>query len=142
MNRLRLKASRIALILALSLFGSSGGTLLGAQTFAWARMTIGFLKKDAAPAALRKTFDGKHPCSLCKRLSRIHREEAPSGTPSSPPIRSAERLEGSIELAPGDFRIGSTSVDPGIPSRHFFPIPREDHSPSRNERPDPPPPRA
>ena len=36
------------------------------QTVAWVGMAVQFSKTDTLTTALGKTFDGKHPCSLCK----------------------------------------------------------------------------
>ena len=58
----------LAFLMLVSLIGSSGGLIFGIQFFAWTKMTQKFLKKDSAQVALKKTFDGKHPCQICKHL--------------------------------------------------------------------------
>ena len=36
------------------------------QTAAWGYMALRFSLSDSVGQALAKTFDGKHPCALCK----------------------------------------------------------------------------
>jgi hypothetical protein len=78
MRFFKLYQQRIALLLALSFIGYSGSFALGVQVFAWAKMTATFLKHDAPKMALRKTFDGKHPCEICKHLREMHAKDAKS----------------------------------------------------------------
>ena len=66
----------IALLLAISFAGCSGSFLLGIQVFAWAKMTTQFMKHDAPRLALRKTFDEKHPCEICKHLREVRAKQA------------------------------------------------------------------
>ena len=47
----------------------SGGHLLLLQTVAWGGMTISFAQTERLTAALKKTFDGKHPCKLCRMIA-------------------------------------------------------------------------
>jgi hypothetical protein len=39
------------------------------QTAAWVQMTIDYSQTDRLAVALKKTFDGKHPCDLCRLIS-------------------------------------------------------------------------
>src|SRR2546422_8361401 len=47
----------------------SGGHLLLLQTVAWGGMTISFAQTERLTVALKKTFDGKHPCKLCRLIA-------------------------------------------------------------------------
>jgi hypothetical protein len=76
MRFFKLHQQRIALILALAFISSSGSFALGVQVFAWAKMTTRFLKHDAPMMALRKTFDEKHPCEICKHLREMRARDA------------------------------------------------------------------
>lgn len=46
----------------------AGGHWLALQGVAWSRMFVDFSRTDSIPVALIKTFDGKHPCTLCLRV--------------------------------------------------------------------------
>jgi len=38
------------------------------QAAAWARMTVDFARRDTVAVSLEKTFDGRHPCPICRAL--------------------------------------------------------------------------
>jgi hypothetical protein len=56
------------LILTLASVSSLGSQLFLLQTVAWTRMFIHFSSKSSPQDAFVKTFDGHHPCSLCKEI--------------------------------------------------------------------------
>jgi hypothetical protein len=60
----RLKIARALVVL--SLVFAIGGHWAVLQSVAWLSMTVKFAQTDTLSAALRKTFDGLHPCKLCK----------------------------------------------------------------------------
>ena len=39
------------------------------QSIAWTRMLAANLRTDSFTAAVQKTFDGNHPCALCKTIA-------------------------------------------------------------------------
>ena len=39
------------------------------QSIAWVSMTVSFSRTETISGALAKTFDGQHPCKLCKAVS-------------------------------------------------------------------------
>ena len=43
-----------------------GGHWACVQSIAWFRMTVAFSKSRPLSTALQMTFDGRHPCKLCK----------------------------------------------------------------------------
>jgi len=45
------------------------------QTLAWAQMVISYSQNAPLSEALVKTFDGKHPCKLCKNIAESKRTE-------------------------------------------------------------------
>ena len=51
-------------VLALALATGSHWYLL--QSIAWVGMAVDFSRSEPLPIALQKTFDGQHPCELCK----------------------------------------------------------------------------
>jgi hypothetical protein len=63
--------SRVAkLLTAIALAGSIGLHLAFLQSAAWIGMMITYSQEAPLTEALSKTFDGKHPCSLCKRIEK------------------------------------------------------------------------
>jgi hypothetical protein len=40
------------------------------QTAAWVEMVIDYSKTEGVEAGIAKTFDGKHPCSLCLSIAK------------------------------------------------------------------------
>ena len=62
---------RLAILLcSLAVFQVLGGPLAALQTVAWARMVIAYSQADGVGAAITKTFDGQHMCSLCKEIAQ------------------------------------------------------------------------
>ena len=69
----------LCLIMGFALFLSAGGHLAMLQGVAWASMIRDYSRSGSLTAAVEKTFDGKHPCPLCKKIAaqRSHDEKAP-----------------------------------------------------------------
>jgi hypothetical protein len=55
-----------ACLLALAM--TVGGHWMALQSVAWGKMIVDFSRHDSLTEALRKTFDGQHPCSLCRQV--------------------------------------------------------------------------
>jgi hypothetical protein len=53
-------------LIAILLIVSVGGHWAFLQSVAWVSMVIDFSKNAPLSVAVEKTFDGKHPCNLCK----------------------------------------------------------------------------
>ena len=66
-------------MMALSLFLVAGGHWAILQGVAWATMVKDFSKSGSLTEAVGKTFDGKHPCPMCKKIAsaRTSEEKAP-----------------------------------------------------------------
>jgi hypothetical protein len=58
-----------------TLFVSLGGHLALLQTFAWGNMLVSFSKAESIAEAAKKTFDGDHPCSMCKVVKETKKQE-------------------------------------------------------------------
>jgi hypothetical protein len=56
--------------LILLLIAASGDQWAVMQSAAWAGMFVNSLRKDSIPLAVTETFDGKHPCPLCKAIAK------------------------------------------------------------------------
>jgi hypothetical protein len=58
------------LVCALAVFQLLGGPLAALQAVAWLGMAITYSQTDGISAGIVKTFDGEHPCSLCKVIAK------------------------------------------------------------------------
>jgi hypothetical protein len=63
------------LLLTLALIAAIGGHWAVLQTVAWTTMLAGNLRDVPLAVAVEKTFDGKHPCALCKQISAGKKSE-------------------------------------------------------------------
>jgi hypothetical protein len=68
-----LRAGKLLVVLGLSLSLSLHWTVL--QSVAWMSMFVQY-SQDGLPKALTKTFDGKHPCDLCKMVQKGKQTES------------------------------------------------------------------
>ena len=66
-------AGRIATISALCL--SIGLHWIALQSLAWTTMVIDYSKRAPLCQAIAQTFDGAHPCSLCRVVSKGNNSE-------------------------------------------------------------------
>jgi hypothetical protein len=71
----RLPRILIALALATSI-GLHWGFL---QVVAWTGMVISYSQEGSVTEAVVKTFDGDHPCGLCKQIAKGKRTERKAG---------------------------------------------------------------
>ena len=78
------------------------------QSVAWGGMAVNFSQTESFATALQKTFDGQHPCPLCKLVKAGQTSEKKQG------LRKAG--------AKFDFHLvaGSCGLFPPRPSRHFM----------------------
>lgn len=59
----------------LALFTITGGHLALLQSVAWARMMHHYSTQGSFSSAMEKTFSGKYPCSLCKKIAKERQKE-------------------------------------------------------------------
>lgn len=123
MRRLFQYAVVFAMVLAV------GGPWAVLQTAAWCSMAINYSRQAPLRVALKETFDGKHPCSLCE-VVRKGRSEDRRG-PTAP---RAIRIEAALPTATGELWSGR------LPCRPVFSS--DQTAISRFERPPLPPPRS
>ena len=97
------RLAKLALVLALTC--SLGLHWAVFQSVAWVGMVVSYSQDLPLAAALSQTFDGKHPCSLCKQIAQGRQSEK---RPASGQI--AKRLDYSylkatfVFVAPEAFR--------------------------------------
>lgn len=67
-------------LIAWALFLTAGGHLALLQGFAWSSMVRDFSRTGSLSTAVEKTFDGRHPCPLCKKIAKARsaEEKAPA----------------------------------------------------------------
>src|SRR3974390_2687524 len=64
--------------MAAALAGSIGLHWAFFQSVAWVGMVITYSQESTLTDALGKTFDGKHPCSLCKQIAKEQKAQKKS----------------------------------------------------------------
>jgi len=69
---LQLFGKVLALIAALQVLGGHWALL---QSVAWVNMMLDFSTRESLTVAIDKTFDGSHPCDLCKVVTKGRTEE-------------------------------------------------------------------
>lgn len=62
-------------IATLTLCLAIGGHWFCLQSIAWANMLASYSQSCSLPEAVAKTFDGGHPCDLCKQISKARSQE-------------------------------------------------------------------
>jgi len=67
------RLSKVLIVLALT--SSIGLHWAFLQTVAWAGMIVSYSQKLPLTKAVEKTFDGQHPCSLCKHIAKAKQSE-------------------------------------------------------------------
>jgi hypothetical protein len=65
-------------VIALALASSIGLHWTVLQVVAWAGMIVGYSQEAPLGEAVVKTFDGQHPCKLCKEIARGKQSEKKS----------------------------------------------------------------
>ena len=84
------------------------------QSIAWVGMMVKFSQRTTFSEALVKTFDGKHPCGLCKWVQRGKAEEKKQDPqkPETKPAKLDQSLPAGSALAiyPLDFRLKAIDV--------------------------------
>lgn len=119
---------------ALAIFSIAGGHWTALQTVAWAEMLHDYTRQSGSLAvAVAQTFDGQHPCDLCRAIAAA-KAETRHQTPAAPGEK--EELKVKALLAESAFR-------PACPAPIGICLPRTGvfFSPGRTDPPPTPPPR-
>ncbi len=77
---------------------SMGGHLAVLQTVAWSRMLVDFSATDSLTVAVGKTFDGAHPCGLCKVVKQTKETEKKDAPLVKSELKWNFPLPGGVEL--------------------------------------------
>ncbi len=68
------------------------------QTFAWTTMLVDNLATTSFSGALQRTFDGKHPCALCKAIAEGKKSEKKADTLLR--LKKFEGLSAAVVITP------------------------------------------
>jgi hypothetical protein len=63
------------IFLLIAILSVTGGHWAVLQTVAWTTMLAGHMGTDSLATAFHDTFDGKHPCCLCKQIASGRKSE-------------------------------------------------------------------
>ena len=83
------------------------------QSLAWTTMLVDNLKTTSLSAALQRTFDGKHPCVLCKAVAEGQKSEKKSDT-----ILPLKKFEGVSQVV--TIIVSPPAAYPMVPARATF----------------------
>ena len=89
-----------------ALLAATGSHWVLLQSVAWTTMLADNLRTSSFVEAVEKTFDGQHPCSLCKRISAEKKSEKKAEFPTT-----VQRFEFILKrvvfvfTSPSDFRL-------------------------------------
>ena len=111
-------------LIALALAGSIGLHWTVLQAVAWAGMIVGYAQEAPLTEAVLKTFDGQHPCKLCKQIAKGKQSEKKSEYKSE--LSKLEFLYapfGFVFRAPVSFREVRAADDAADPLTHSPPFP-------------------
>ncbi len=126
---------KLGLFLAvLALFSIAGGHWAVLQTVAWAEMLHDYSQRTGSvAAAVEQTFDGQHPCALCREI-----QAAKSGEHKQSPATPAAKDDAKVKA-----RLAEAALPPFVPIAQeiSFPSTRSVEGPNRAEPPPTPPPR-
>ena len=68
------------------------GPALLVQEIAWAGMLVNYSRSQGIVDGVKRTFDGRHPCSLCKKAADLRRSESAPGQEEKPLVELRGRL--------------------------------------------------
>jgi hypothetical protein len=87
-------------LLLISVLVSVGTHTVVLQTVAWTKMAVEFSQRSSLQTSLTDTFDGRHPCSICRSLKSADSGPSLAATPRS-----------SVSLAPASAAPHTARVD-------------------------------
>jgi hypothetical protein len=120
--------SRVSkLLLVLALAGSIGMHWAFLQAVAWTGMIVSYAQAAPLGEAMQKTFDGQHPCKMCKQIAKEKQSE--------------KKSEYKFELPKLEFRHAPTTFLFQAPASYWETSTRDENSDRLTYPPALPPPR-
>lgn len=74
---MRLLRSSLLRLLALFLFVLMPGPAVLLQQVAWINMLVSYTQERGLKRGVIETFDGNHPCKLCRKAAELRQQEQP-----------------------------------------------------------------
>ena len=116
------------IFLAAALFLTTGSQWIVLQSIAWAGMMVAYSQRAPLAVAMRETFDGKHPCPLCRAIAAAKKSEKKNEfTVQTKKLEFPPVTEDFVLLTPAQF--------------HFLPTANNMFAKSLAHKPPTPPPR-
>lgn len=112
-------------LLAAALFLTTGTHWAVLQSIAWVNMMVCYSEKAPVAVALRETFDGHHPCPLCKAIAAAKKSEKKTEfTLQTPRLEFPPAPENFALVAPARFEFLPAANDSSAESLpHKPPVP-------------------
>lgn len=80
------------------------GPLMLVQEIAWARMLVSYSMERGVTRGVVETFDGEHPCAMCKKVRKLREQEQRKDPAEMPP--SSQRMRYAwAEMLPAEGRL-------------------------------------
>ena len=115
------------MLVIVALIATTGGHWAALQSVAWTTMLADNLRTHSFSESVVRTFDGKHPCPICKALAAAKKSEKKSEfTLQMQKLEFPPANENPVLIAPSDFHL--------LPHANFF-------AKSLTQKPLTPPPR-
>ena len=93
-------------VVVATLVVSTGSHWIALQTVAWAGMIVGYSEKVPLKTALAETFDGKHPCPLCRAIAAAKKSEKKNEfTLQTQKLEFPPAKENLVLIAPSRFQL-------------------------------------
>jgi hypothetical protein len=112
------------ILLIVALLAATGAHWTVLQSVAWTTMLADNLRTASFTQALERTFDGKHPCLLCKQITAGKKSEKKAEFPLQ--FKQLEFTHAAtcfIFAAPADFWLAGASVASPQTLTHSPPVP-------------------
>ena len=89
-----------------ALIATTGLHWIGLQTVAWTTMLVDNLCTHSVKDAMTETFDGKHPCCLCKAIAASKKSEKKNEfTAQMQKLEFPPTQENFVLIAPSQFQL-------------------------------------
>ena len=102
-------------LLVVAFLAATGGHWALLQTVAWTNMLADNLRTESFSVALTKTFNGQHPCTMCKEISAGKKSEKKAEFPTlGSKLEFVSERPAFVFSAPTDFRLLVSLTEPLI----------------------------
>lgn len=94
-------------LIALLLMLLMQGPAMLVQEVAWAKMLVTYTQERGLKRGVIETFDGRHPCEMCKKAAELHSQEQPQDPADKqmptqrPRLAWAEMISSDVLKLPG-----------------------------------------